>query len=153
MDHDRMPHATLLKFGYPHSLLLEGSHWCVLLRPQQVTLGALVLVSRSDSHSLASLEPAAFAEMGDMTRDIEAALMRFRPFDKLNYLALMMVDPHVHFHVLPRYATLQRHGGVDFTDPGWPAAPELKFATPLDTTQKDALREDLLLAFKQGAVH
>ena len=38
--------ATLTKFGYPGTLLHESEHWCVLMRPQQVTLGALVLAAR-----------------------------------------------------------------------------------------------------------
>ena len=33
-----------------------------------------------------------------------------------NYLMLMMVDPHVHFHVIPRYAAPQRFEDVDFPD-------------------------------------
>ena len=45
--------------------------------------------------------------------------------DKLNYLMLMMVDPDVHFHVLPRYAVEREFGGVRFTDPGWPKVPNL----------------------------
>jgi len=41
---------------------------------------------------------------------------------------LMMVDPHVHFHVLPRYAGARRFEGVDFDDRGWPGPPDLKAA-------------------------
>ena len=33
---------TMLKFGYPDSLVHEYAHWVVLIRPKQVTMGALV---------------------------------------------------------------------------------------------------------------
>ena len=49
---------TMQKFGYPDSLIREYDHWVVLLRPQQVTLGALVLVCKD--------EPPVFAEVNGM---------------------------------------------------------------------------------------
>ncbi|MNC89705.1 hypothetical protein D3C83_56830 [compost metagenome] len=51
---------------------------------------------------------------------------QFAPLaDKINWLLLMMVDPDVHFHVLPRYSGARQFAGMTFTDPGWPAAPDL----------------------------
>lgn len=141
-------HATLEKFGYPGSLLHEGGHWCVLLRPQQVTLAALVLCAKSDVPSLAQLPPEAFAELSAVTRRIETSLRAFRSFDKINYLALMMVDPQVHFHVLPRYGTAQDFAGVTFLDPGWPGLPDLKQAPALDATCRGRLHAALLDAFR-----
>lgn len=141
-------HATLEKFGYPGSLLHEGEHWCVLLRPQQVTLAALVLCAKSDVPSLAQLPPDAFAELSEITRRIETSLKAFRSFDKINYLALMMVDPQVHFHVLPRYAALQDFAGVTFPDPGWPGVLDLKQAPALDDARRNMLHAALLDAFR-----
>jgi diadenosine tetraphosphate (Ap4A) HIT family hydrolase len=120
-------HATLVKFGYPDTCILEGAHWCVLLRPQQVTLGALVLCAKdANVTSLGGLPIEAIAEFGVICGRIERGLARFIPYDKINYLALMMVDPHVHFHVLPRFATAQVFDGVTFADAGWPGPPDLK---------------------------
>jgi diadenosine tetraphosphate (Ap4A) HIT family hydrolase len=141
-------HATLQKFGYPGSLLHEGAHWCVLLRPQQVTLGALVLCAKSDVPALGQLPAAAFTELAEISRRIEDALRTFRTFDKINYLALMMVDPHVHFHVLPRYAAVQDFEGTAFPDTGWPGVPDLKQATALDETRRGRLHSALLDAFR-----
>ena len=36
---------------------------------------------------------------------------------------LMMVDPDVHFHVLPRYAQSRSFAGLEFRDHGWPGPP------------------------------
>lgn len=120
-----MAHATLEKFGYPATLVRDYGHWCVLLRPHQATLGALVLVNKSEARSFAGLEPDAYAELATITRAIEDGLTGFRPFAKINYLMLMMADPHVHFHVLPRYAEAQIFDGATFEDAGWPGAPNL----------------------------
>jgi diadenosine tetraphosphate (Ap4A) HIT family hydrolase len=141
--------ATLLRFGYPATLLREFEHWCILRRPAQVTLGALVLASKHDATSLGALPKAAYAEMQICTSAIETALKRFRPFDKINYLALMMVDPHVHFHVLPRYAQVQNFEKVSFPDPGWPGVPDLKSFPMLDEPTQTKLHACLLdaLAF------
>ncbi len=130
---------TLVKFGHPATLIRDYRHWCVLLRPAQATLGALVLGARSEFRAFASLPADAFAELATIIADIEAALGRFRPFERINYLMLMMVDPHVHFHVLPRYGTPQTFEGESFTDAGWPGPPDLKSAGPVSTSLRDAL--------------
>jgi diadenosine tetraphosphate (Ap4A) HIT family hydrolase len=126
-----MTNETMRKFGYPGTLVREYPHWAVLLRPAQVTLGSIVLAAKSDALSFAALDPAAFAELAEITRDIESAFRRFPPAEKTNYLMLMMVDPHVHFHVLPRYAAARQFEGVEFLDRGWPGPPDLKAAPPI----------------------
>lgn len=136
--------ATLRKFGYPGTLLHEYRHWCVLLRPAQATLGALVLAAKSEATAFSALPPDAFAELHGAIAGIEAALRSFKPFDRINYLMLMMTDPHVHFHVIPRYAAAQDFAGCIFTDPGWPGPPDLKTATAIT----DAARALLLQALK-----
>lgn len=117
--------ATMTKFGYPQSLVHDYARWAVLLRPQQATLGALVLVCKDEARAFAEISAAAFGELPRVIGDIEAGLRTFRPYDKINYLMLMMVDPDVHFHVLPRYAETQSFEGVSYPDRGWPAAPDL----------------------------
>ena len=48
------------------------------------------------------------------TADIERALRATFDHQKINYLALMMVDPHVHFHVIPRYSGSREFEGSTF---------------------------------------
>ncbi len=142
-------HATLEKFGYPHSLLKDFEHWCILLRPQQVTLGALVLASKHHATSLGTLPREAHTELHTCTTTLEQALMTFRPYDKINYMALMMVDPHVHFHVLPRYAKTQMFDTTVFPDSGWPGIADLKSAPTLIESTRQSLHASLLDAFAQ----
>jgi diadenosine tetraphosphate (Ap4A) HIT family hydrolase len=95
---------TIEKFGYPATQVREYEHWLVLLRPAQVTLGSLVLAAKSDGTAFSALPRAAFAEQADVIAAIERALTAFTGYERINYLMLMMVDPNVHFHVIPRYS-------------------------------------------------
>jgi diadenosine tetraphosphate (Ap4A) HIT family hydrolase len=149
MEEAHLMNATLEKFGYPHTLLKDFRHWSILLRQSQVTLGAVVLCSKHSATSLGALPVEAHTELHVCTAKIETALRVFRPFDKINYIALMMVDPHVHFHVLPRYSAAQDFDGTTFHDPGWPGVPDFKSAPALSERTRRALHSSLLDAFAQ----
>lgn len=127
---------TIEKFGYPDTLLKELEHWLILLRPAQPTLGSLVLAAKSDVTDFSALPARAHAELAVATKMIEDALKSFVDYAKLNYLMLMMVDPHVHFHVIPRYEGAREFAGETFADAGWPKVPELGQAVELDERLK-----------------
>ena len=131
--------VTIEKFGFPATLIAELEHWVVLLRPAQPTLGALVLAAKSDATAFGDLSAAAHAELKAATSAIETALGKAVGYSKINYLMLMMVDPHVHFHVLPRYEGERSAAGLTVTDAGWPGQPDLGQATKLDDDQVAAL--------------
>src|SRR5690606_32232439 len=116
---------TMTKFGYPDSLIREYTHWAVLVRPKQVTLGSLVLVAKAEATTWPGLSPEAFVELQKVTAQIEQTLRDGLGCERINYLMLMMVDPHVHFHVLPRYSAPQKFGDVEIPDAGWPKPPNL----------------------------
>jgi diadenosine tetraphosphate (Ap4A) HIT family hydrolase len=132
--------ATIKKFGHPATLIAEFEHWIVLLRPAQPTLGSLVLAAKSDATAFGDLPAEAHAELKTVTATIEAALARAVDYSKINYLMLMMVDPHVHFHVLPRYEGERSATGVTVTDAGWPGQPDLGKAVKLGS-ELDSLRD------------
>ncbi|MCB1856686.1 MAG: HIT family protein [Gammaproteobacteria bacterium] len=135
--------ATMKKFGAPESLIKDYDHWVVLLRPGQVTLGALVLVCKDPAARFSKVSRDAFCELQLVTADLEATLARRFQFDKINYLMLMMVDPDVHFHVLPRYRESKCYGDCWFTDHGWPGPPDLSQSNPVDSKTKHVLLDDL----------
>ena len=129
---DKPINATLLKFGHPATLVRDYRHWCVLVRPAQATLGALVLGAKGEARAFSALPAEAFTELSIVTCHIEAGLGAFRHYDRINYLMLMMVDPHVHFHVLPRYEAGQEWNSMAFPDSGWPGPPILANAISPD---------------------
>lgn len=141
--------ATIEKFGYPATLIAEWDHWVLLLRPAQPTLGSCVLAAKSDAEAFADLPAAAFAELSVVTRVIETMLKAAVGYQKINYLMLMMVDVHVHFHVIPRYDGSRTLAGIAVDDAGWPGQPALGDALALDPAQIAALIAELRAA---GAV-
>jgi diadenosine tetraphosphate (Ap4A) HIT family hydrolase len=140
--------ATMQKFGYPATLVAEFEHWAILLRPSQVTLGSLVLAAKSDVTAYSQLPAAAFTEQGRVIADIERSLTRFSSYERINYLMLMMVDPHVHFHVIPRYEGVRDWGNIPFPDAGWPGPPRLDVAVAIDPENQRKMKSELALIFR-----
>ena len=139
-----MANETMLKFGYPDSLIRDYEHWAVLLRPAQVTLGSLILAAKSDATAFGQLPAGAHAELAMITREIEATLLAEVAYEKINYLMLMMVDPNVHFHIFPRYAGARTLEDVTVEDVAWPGPPDLKSAQNLDPELLKQLRDRFL---------
>ena len=117
--------ATFETFGGSRTLVCDYAHWSVQVRPKQVTLGALVILSHSEAVAFSQLPQTAFAELAEVVKDVETVSTQAFANDRINYLMLMMVDPHVHFHVLPRYARPVMFGNAVYPDPGWPGQPDL----------------------------
>lgn len=138
---DPIPNATLVKFGFPDTLIHQGRFWAVLVRPAQPTLGSLVLCATGEQTSYGDLPSEAFAEQGELVSRIERTLQRFSRYERINHLMLMMVDPHVHFHILPRYVGSRTFGDQLFPDKGWPGLPDLSSSQPASVALIEALRE------------
>ena len=135
--------ATMEKFGYPATLVRDFEYWVVLLRPAQVTLGSLILAAKSDATAFGELPPAAHAELAPVTAYVEQLLSETVAYDRINYLMLMMVDPHVHFHIVPRYEAPRTFESVTVEDMGWPGPPDLKSGKDLAAPVFERLRLQL----------
>jgi diadenosine tetraphosphate (Ap4A) HIT family hydrolase len=134
---------TEIKFGDPATRVAQTTHWTVLLRPRQPTFGSLVLVCREPVHAFSELSAAGFADLRDVLRCVEPVLREVSAYERINYLMLMMVDPDVHFHVIPRYRGTRIFLGADYRDAGWPGPPNLEAALKPEVDARDALLERL----------
>jgi len=144
---DTRVNPTIQNFGYPDSLVADMGHWVVLMRPKQVTLGSLILAAVHPATSFGELPPDVTCAIAEPVQRLERALTVTLGYDKINYLMLMMVDPHVHFHVIPRYSKPVTFNGQEFTDPFWPKPPDLTSALDVTPETLDALRRQLSKAF------
>jgi len=135
-----MTNQTAVRFGYPDTLIREYDHWLVLLREPQATLGSLILCEKSEAIEFSGISMQSFKEMSLVVADIERALKAAFSYEKINYLMLMMVDPNVHFHVIPRYSEPRSACGLTIADPGWPVVPQLAVAHEITPAERDALR-------------
>ena len=89
----------------------------------------------------------ALAEQAEAVRLIEGSLGTVCAYERITYLMLMMVDPNVHFHVIPRYSEARAWNGIEFADTGWPGPPQLGTAIPLSAEQVRALVAELSANF------
>lgn len=131
------------KFGAPQTIIRQYQYWSVLLRPAQATLGALVLAAHEPAQAFSELSQVSFTELHEVARQIESALTKAFQNDKLNYLMLMMVDPDVHFHVIPRYAQPRQFANMEFVDAGWPAMPDLGQINKTDAMTNQLIMEHI----------
>ena len=134
---------TIVKFGYPQTLLAEYEHWVVLLRQKQVTAGSMVLAYKAEAVALGDVSEEAWGELARVTADLETAARAAVGYDRINYLALMMVDPHVHFHVLPRHETPREIAGAVIADEAWPKPPDITRTADLTDDQLAAIADRL----------
>ena len=141
-----MANPTETKFGDPATRIAQTRCWTVLLRPKQPTLGSLVLVCREPAKAFSDVSAAAFAELQGVVQRVEKTLREVSAYERINYLMLMMVDPDVHFHVIPRYNGSRSFAGVEYRDAGWPAVPALDVAV----TPDDAARDQLLARLRDA---
>ncbi|MEP4710259.1 MAG: hypothetical protein ABJ007_10150 [Pseudophaeobacter sp.] len=99
--------------------------WTWSVRPQQPTLGASVLSMKRFAARLSEMTEKEARDLRDAVTVMEGALQKTFGFEKFNYLMLMMVDDHVHYHCIPRYSGEKTHDGQAFPDTGWPKFPDL----------------------------
>ena len=65
------------------------------------------------------------ADLGELIVQLEKTVKTIFNYNIMNYLMLMMVDHHVHYHVIPRYKGIRQFAGFEWVDNGWPALPVL----------------------------
>ena len=121
--HDKI----LTKFGYPETKIIEYKFWYWLLRPMQTTLGSSIVVIKNHVESIHKLESKIFTELHEIFSEIELTLKRTFDYDKINYLMLMMDDPTLHYHVIPRYKNDKILDGKKYIDIGYPGIPNLSY--------------------------
>lgn len=128
--------AFAAKFRLADLTIAETGGWTLSLRPAQITLGSMVLSVKSGARDLAALTASEAQGMAAGFGLAERAARSVYGAVRINILCLMMQDPFVHFHILPRYdAVVERHG-TEWADADWPGPPVIRpVATPPELLQ------------------
>jgi diadenosine tetraphosphate (Ap4A) HIT family hydrolase len=108
--------------------LLETDYWRVLLNPDQQNLGKSLVVLKSDKSALSQLSDDEWKEFSAIVKSFETALMALFNPTHFNWQCLMnnaygqgsTESPHVHWHVVPRYAQSVNVAGYEFIDKNYP---------------------------------
>jgi diadenosine tetraphosphate (Ap4A) HIT family hydrolase len=113
------------KFRLSELVIAETEHWNWSVRPAQATVGSGILSAKRPVEAFSEITEEESADLGKMIKIIEGALKKKFSYNRINYLMLMMVDFHVHFHVIPRYDRDIEFSGITWNDKGWPKPPIL----------------------------
>jgi glycerol-3-phosphate cytidylyltransferase len=146
-----MAQSTLDKFGISDNLIKTFHHWHLLLRFQQPTIGSIILICKGPYTAMSKLPEVATRELHQIIPLIEAVLKRRFDYSKINYLMLMMVDPEVHYHIIPRYEHDVEFMDREFHDNSWPGPPDLNLDINLSENEKSVLLEQLRLEINDAA--
>jgi len=135
------------KFRVNELKVIRNSSWTWSVRPDQPTLGAGIISLNRYALHLSDVSSKEMADLAVLVSTLERAIKSTFNHNIMNYLMLMMVDHHVHYHVVPRYDGTREFAGLEWVDNGWPALPVMP-----DSQHKnqdgvlDAIKEALISA-------
>ena len=113
------------KFRVSELSIVHNNSWTWSVRPGQPTLGSSIISLNRYALELGDVSNSEMADFSDICAQLESVLKTEFNYQIMNYLALMMVDRHVHFHVIPRYDSQRVFAKYEWVDNGWPALPIL----------------------------
>jgi diadenosine tetraphosphate (Ap4A) HIT family hydrolase len=122
------------KFRVDQLKIVKTEFWTWSVRPVHSTLGAGILSLNRYCEKLSLISEKEGADFSHIAKLIENTLQKTFQYNKMNYLMLMMVDHHLHYHVIPRYDSARNFAGQEWVDQGWPALPVLQGEVPSDNT-------------------
>ncbi|UCD03384.1 MAG: HIT family protein [Candidatus Aenigmatarchaeota archaeon] len=124
-------------FDEKNNLIKEYKHWKLLVRNRNWTLGNCVAITKRHMPSFSEITEDEMADLTELVKDAERALKKAFNYDKINWMSLMMKDPHLHFHIVPRYSSPRQFEDIEWTDEGWPKLPAgRKEDVPKEVLQK-----------------
>ena len=113
------------KFRVDDLLIYESEYWKWSIRPLQCTIGAGILSLKRPAETMKELNELEGADLVRIIGVIERTINVCFGQKIMNYIMLMMVDKHVHYHVVPRYSEPVLFKGIRFSDEFWGLPPVL----------------------------
>lgn len=113
------------KFKVEELTILKNESWTWSVRPGQPTLGSGVISLNRYALEMSDVTSEELIKLGELIKDLEKVVKKVFNHNIMNYLMLMMVDHHVHYHVIPRYDGNRTFENLTWIDNGWPALPTL----------------------------
>jgi diadenosine tetraphosphate (Ap4A) HIT family hydrolase len=111
------------KFRVEELQVQANRSWTWSVRPGQPTLGAGIVSLNRHAGTFSEVTAQEMQDLAGLVGTLEAAVKSAFDHRIMNYLMLMMVDHHVHYHVIPRYEGARTFAGREWVDNGWPALP------------------------------
>ena len=132
-------------------VVLGNDHWTLVLNDNQATLGRVFFALNRHETDIAHLTDAEVLSLWAFVRETKAALTALFAPDHFNYMFLMNLTPHVHFHIFPRYAQPREFRGQSFADSQYGDHYDPHESRALDAGAEEALIAALRHALTQPA--
>ena len=107
-------------------LIFETKHWRITLTSDQTYLGRSYMDLKGERGSLSELTQEEIIDFFEFVKKFESTLKRAFGAVMFNWTCLMNdaykekpYNPHVHFHVRPRYDKEVEFAGETFADPNF----------------------------------
>lgn len=127
-------------------LLYENAYWSIYLANKQDYVGRCIIVLKRHCGSLSELTVNEWCSFKDITSSVENMLKNELSATMFNWSCLMndayksiIPNPHVHFHVRPRYAASVSIGDISFIDTDFAHHYNNKSENKLNEEQKNKL--------------
>jgi diadenosine tetraphosphate (Ap4A) HIT family hydrolase len=102
--------------GITRGVIAENDHWNLVLNENQATLGRVFFALKRHETDITRLTPDEVASLWEFVGRGKSALARLWSPDHYNYMFLMNLTPHAHFHIFPRYASGREFAGAVYAD-------------------------------------
>ncbi len=127
------------------SQVIDGAYWTAVVSPDQVNLGHCLVILKHHKPSISSLAAREVAEWHEIAKQLEDAIgAAFEP-TLFDWTCLTVAEhspgrnlnPHVFWHIIPRYEKAARFNGQTFLDPNFGHRYELdrRISEPALTTK------------------
>jgi len=121
-----------------------NEHWNLVLNENQATLGRVFFALKRHETDITHLTPEEVTALWEFVGRTKDALDGLFAPDHFNYMFLMNLTPHAHFHIFPRYAGPRDIAGQTFRDTRYGDHYDPAEDRPVD----DATREAIIAAIR-----
>lgn len=123
-----MPKQKTFNYGFddPRYIIKRGKYFTIIFRERMTTLGNCIFASNRRCPHMGQLKPEEMAEFATLARWYERKIKKLYGASRFNYVAFMMYDKFVHFHVIPRYEKPVLKYGIVWEDLDWPKMCKMK---------------------------
>ena len=133
-----------LKFSVTQLTLFRSSIWTISVRPEQLTLGSLIISPTVEAFTFNQLNELPSSDSLLCTLSYcELALKSVFGAELLNIYCLMLQDPIIHFHVFPRYSSSIFRYEEEWIDTSWPGPLKVSSINPSSQNTLFSIHEEL----------
>jgi diadenosine tetraphosphate (Ap4A) HIT family hydrolase len=98
-------------------VVLANDYWTLVFNENQATVGRVFFALNRHETDIAALTEDEVTSLWAFLRETKGALTALFAPDHFNYMFLMNLTPHAHFHIFPRYKEAREFAGQTWADP------------------------------------